>query len=939
MNLNPRSAMNKIQELQAFIEEESIDCAFISESHDRENKKLEDHITLEDHEVISNLYQREGKGGRPALIVNKNKYNITNLTNSLITIPWGVEVVWALLTPKNVTSDSTIQNIVLGSIYSKPNSKKKTALLDHIAETYNFLSTKYGQGLYWILAGDTNDLKLQPILNLSPNMKSLVKEPTRKNPDKILDNIITDMGKWYQSPKCVPPLDADPGSGGKPSDHLIVIMEPISVLNNKPSRTKREILVRPLKQSGIDMFAHWINKQTWEEVLRANTVDEKTEVLQKILLNKVDEYLPQKVLKISSDDQPFITEKLKCLKRKKSREYNKNRRSKKWHDLNKKYKKEVSLSKKQFYNNIIKDLKKSMPAQWYSKLKRLCSYDQQKSDPIIVDSIKHLSDLEQAEIITDKFAKVSQEYDQLKTEDIKFPEFNDSQIPKFLPQEVSMYLQKVKVNKSVPPGDIPPKLIKQFAVPLSVPLCDIINSSIRLGKWSKLYKAESVTPVPKVFPPKGIEDLRNISGLLTFNKVAEKMIAELIIKDMFATLDPSQYANQKDLSIQHYLIKMIHKILSDTDNNSKGEVTAVLATLFDWKEAFPRQCPKLGIEAFIKCGVRSSLIPMLANYLQGRTMKVKWHGQTSSVRELNGGGPQGATFGIWEYLAQSNENANCVDQDSKFKFVDDLTVLEKINLLLIGLASFNCKNSVPSDIPTHNQIIPADQLKSQKYINDINEWTKNQKMILNKNKTKVMIFNFTNNYNFTTRLELDNQNIEVVSKTKLLGVIVTDDLKWDENTLSLVKRANARMELLRKVASFTTSIEEKTIIYISYIRSILEQSCQVWHSSLSQENIDDLERIQKSAITIILAQKFENYEDALIKSNLESLEKRREDLCLSFAKKCINNDKTESMFLHKVKKHTMKMRKKEKFIIKHANTGRLFKSSIPYMQRLLNYEK
>ena len=939
MNLNPRSAMNKIQELQAFIEEESIDCAFISESHDRENKKLEDHITLEDHEVISNLYQREGKGGRPALIVNKNKYNITNLTNSLITIPWGVEVVWALLTPKNVTSDSTIQNIVLGSIYSKPNSKKKTALLDHIAETYNFLSTKYGQGLYWILAGDTNDLKLQPILNLSPNMKSLVKEPTRKNPDKILDNIITDMGKWYQSPKCVPPLDADPGSGGKPSDHLIVIMEPISVLNNKPSRTKREILVRPLKQSGIDMFAHWINKQTWEEVLRANTVDEKTEVLQKILLNKVDEYLPQKVLKISSDDQPFITEKLKCLKQKKSREYNKNRRSKKWHDLNKKYKKEVSLSKKQFYNNIIKDLKKSMPAQWYSKLKRLCSYDQQKSDPIIVDSIKHLSDLEQAEIIADKFAKVSQEYDQLKTEDIKFPESNDSQIPKFLPQEVSMYLQKVKVNKSVPPGDIPPKLIKQFAVPLSVPLCDIINSSIRLGKWSKLYKAESVTPVPKVFPPKGIEDLRNISGLLTFNKVAEKMIAELIIKDMSATLDPSQYANQKDLSIQHYLIKMIHKILSDTDNNSKGEVTAVLATLFDWKEAFPRQCPKLGIEAFIKCGVRSSLIPMLANYLQGRTMKVKWHGQTSSVRELNGGGPQGATFGIWEYLAQSNENANCVDQDSKFKFVDDLTVLEKINLLLIGLASFNCKNSVPSDIPTHNQIIPADQLKSQKYINDINEWTKNQKMILNKNKTKVMIFNFTNNYNFTTRLELDNQNIEVVSKTKLLGVIVTDDLKWDENTLSLVKRANARMELLRKVASFSTSIEEKTIIYISYIRSILEQSCQVWHSSLSQENIDDLERIQKSAITIILAQKFENYEDALIKSNLESLEKRREDLCLSFAKKCINNDKTESMFLHKVKKHTMKMRKKEKFIIKHANTGRLFKSSIPYMQRLLNYEK
>ena len=36
---------------------------------------------------------------------------------------------------------------------------------------------------------------------------------------------------------------------------------------------------------------------------------------------------------------------------------------------------------------------------------------------------------------------------------------------------------------------------------------------------------------------------------------------------------------------------------ADTDNSSEGEATAVIATLYDWKEAFPRQCPKLGIEA------------------------------------------------------------------------------------------------------------------------------------------------------------------------------------------------------------------------------------------------------------------------------------------------------------------------------------------------------
>ena len=57
-----------------------------------------------------------------------------------------------------------------------------------------------------------------------------------------------------QKPECLPPLGADPGSGGKPSDHLIVVMEPISTIDNKPARLTREIILRPMKQSVIDKF-------------------------------------------------------------------------------------------------------------------------------------------------------------------------------------------------------------------------------------------------------------------------------------------------------------------------------------------------------------------------------------------------------------------------------------------------------------------------------------------------------------------------------------------------------------------------------------------------------------------------------------------------------------------------------------------------------------
>ena len=80
--------------------------------------------------------------------------------------------------------------------------------------------------------------------------------------------------------------------------------------------------------------------------------------------------------------------------------------------------------------------------------------------------------------------------------------------------------------------------------------------------------------------------------------------------------------------------------------------------------------------------------------------------------------------------------------------------------------------------------------------------------------------------------------------------MVSNDLKWDLNTAQIVKKANARMALLRKVPSFRPPVEDLKDIYILFIRNILEQSAVVWQSSLTNEKKMDLERVQKSAIRI-----------------------------------------------------------------------------------------
>ena len=97
-------------------------------------------------------------------------------------------------------------------------------------------------------------------------------------------------------------------------------------------------------------------------------------------------------------------------------------------------------------------------------------------------------------------------------------------------------------------------------------------------------------------------------------------------------------------------------------------------------------------------------------------MTVKWHGVRSKTKNLNGG-----NFGILEYLSQTNNNFDFVEQDMVYKYFDDASILEIVNLLSIGLASHNFKAQAASNIPTHNQFIPGNNLESQQYLERISE--------------------------------------------------------------------------------------------------------------------------------------------------------------------------------------------------------------------------
>ena len=198
------------------------------------------------------------------------------------------------------------------------------------------------------------------------------------------------------------------------------------------------------------------------------------------------------------------------------------------------------------------------------------------------------------------------------------------------------------------------------------------------------------------------------------------------------------------------------------------------------------------------------------------------------------------------------------------------------------------------------------------------------------------VFNFNREKQFTTEVELKKEPLEIVNEVKLLGVVISDDLKWHRNTNYLTKKVNKKMRMLHIAAKFTKNREHLKHIYKTFIRSNLEFSSTVWHSSLSLADRQDLERVQKAAVKVILGKDYQNYEDALNELKLESLYERREAMALKFVKKSLGNSNFSQLFPLREVKHGMSARKSEKFFVIPSKTKRHKDSAVPYLQNLLN---
>ena len=144
-------------------------------------------------------------------------------------------------------------------------------------------------------------------------------------------------------------------------------------------------------------------------------------------------------------------------------------------------------------------------------------------------------------------------------------------------------------------------------------------------------------------------------------------------------------------------------------------------------------------------------------------------------------------------------------------------------------------NKLVKPLTYHNrteQVLPPQNSQVQTELNNLMQYSEMNEMRINTGKSKIMLFNTSKKNDFTPEMTINNETLEVVEEFELLGVKISNDLKWHSNTAYITQRGFAKLWLLRRLKAFGANTSELLDMYCKQVRSILEYAAVVWHCAI-----------------------------------------------------------------------------------------------------------
>jgi hypothetical protein len=321
-------------------------------------------------------------------------------------------------------------------------------------------------------------------------------------------------------------------------------------------------------------------------------------------------------------------------------------------------------------------------------------------------------------------------------------------------------------------------------------------------------------------------------------------------------LNKNQYGALKGKSTSHALVAIIHKWCGALE--AKDSVRALFV---DFSKAFDRVDHTLLLNKLQSYGVPHVLLKWLFSFLKNREQRVKIGQLYSGWRSLNAGFPQGTWLGPLAFVTLIDDlQPSC----AVHKFIDDTTFTEIL--------------------PTLSNSSRMDQFGEE-----LERWSADNCMLINHNKTKEIILGNIN-HNKLPALSIGGHTIQRVNSFKLLGIIISDDLRWEAHISAICSKVNSRLYFLKQLRRAGLSTADLRCYYTTVVRPVMEYACVVWHHGLTKAQSDRLEALQKRAIRIMFGHRVFNlaYNDLLSLSKLDALNTRRVKLSKTFFLKILN---------------------------------------------------
>jgi len=630
-----------------------------------------------------------------------------------------------------------------------------------------------------IVAGDFNGLKTD-FLEEYCGLTLIVHDITHGK--KVLDKVFINHPDMFTA--CVYK------SLLKTKHNAVLISNETQIARQVVKTERKHVKVYDVRSHAMDRLRAAIADNDWSDVYSTADVTEMYELFLDQCKALIDCNVPARMVSLGPRDPDFVTPLIKSLLRAR----NKLRRSGKLEQANTLATK-INRLIAQERSRTLSRLNSANPKQLWRAVRKVSSSQNTVCHPLLQD----------IDAVNDFFVNISYDSNYKELRECHQLQNEDDCIS-VEPYEIERCLKRIKPT-SAGPDCLPRWLFHSCSVELSDVVAHVVSRSLSCGIVPEQWKKAYVSPVQKTSIPTTLSDYRPISVTSILARFTEKIVVrKWLLPAVPDSYIDDQFAFRPTGSTTCALVYMMHNITEMLETNSYVRCLCV-----DFSKAFDIVDHGILAAKLDKLSLPPSILQWIISFLTDRTQQVKFNG-LSRAKPINRGTVQGSGIGPTNYVIMASDLRTLSRFINKlFKYADDTTLL----------------------VPQHTDVQLNDEFDSLK------KWAEINKMIINTNKTKEIVFRRPDPCLYDPPLLLDD--IERVTCVKLLGVYISELLRFDEHVKYILTVCGQRCYLLKTLRWQGLSSALIDTVYQSIVLSRLTYALPAWGGFLSKHMINKID--------------------------------------------------------------------------------------------------